>query len=118
MGNRRHRHIPPQTPLPRIHPREPDMFAAELNEDTSIDLHNLPIDEAIRSLEDFLDHACLQGMPAIKIIHGRGTQKLRNAVHAYLRKQTTYVETFRDATTLPQQGGVTIAALYDFRRRH
>lgn len=110
----RHRRIPPiqQQPLPPSPPRETDLFAAEMNDDFSIDLHNMGIDEALRELDFFLDQECAKGTPAVKIIHGRGSQKMRAAVHTFLRRKTVYVEAFRDAITLPQQGGVTVAALY------
>jgi len=88
-----------------------ELFAAELGACPTIDLHHYTIDLAIHELEQFIDRAFLQGEDAVKIIHGRGTGRLRQAIHAWLKKQTVYVAAFQDAQDIAQQGAVTVVAL-------
>jgi dsDNA-specific endonuclease/ATPase MutS2 len=102
----------PAQELPKeTDPYESAIFAAELGEAPTIDLHELMKDEAISQLDQFLNHEFVDGTEVIKIIHGRGTGKLRDVIHAYLGDQEL-VAKFRDAETQNQKGGVTFAALY------
>jgi DNA mismatch repair protein MutS2 len=87
------------------------MFAAEIGSAPMIDLHNLETHEALLTLDRFINHEFMEGTEAVKIIHGRGTGKLRDTVHAFLRNHDL-VAKFRDAQAPSQQGGVTVAALY------
>ncbi len=41
-------------------------------------------DEAREALEKYLDDAFLAGLPTVRIIHGKGTGRLRRAVHELL----------------------------------
>ena len=50
-----------------------------------LDLRGLRADEAIDRLGDYLDAAYLSQMPFVRIIHGKGTGKLREAVHKALQ---------------------------------
>jgi DNA mismatch repair protein MutS2 len=50
-----------------------------------LDLRGLRADEAIDRLGDYLDSAYLSQMPFVRIIHGKGTGKLREAVQKALR---------------------------------
>ncbi|HUF38529.1 MAG TPA: endonuclease MutS2 [Anaerolineales bacterium] len=50
-----------------------------------LDLRGLRADEAIDRLGDYLDAAYLSQMPYVRIIHGKGTGKLREAVQQALR---------------------------------
>lgn len=52
---------------------------------SSIDLHGMTADEAIRQLETALDRALLKGVERLDVIHGIGTGTLLKATHAYLR---------------------------------
>jgi DNA mismatch repair protein MutS2 len=54
--------------------------------DTQIDLRGISKDEAMKSLEMFLDQAVYHSMHQVKIIHGIGTGVLKNSVHQYLKK--------------------------------
>jgi DNA mismatch repair protein MutS2 len=51
-----------------------------------LDLRGQTAEEALPKLEDYLDAAYLAGMPFVRIIHGKGTGKLRETVRAELRK--------------------------------
>jgi DNA mismatch repair protein MutS2 len=54
--------------------------------DMNIDIRGMYRDEAISTLEQFLDKAILFSMGKVRVIHGIGTGRLKEAVHQYLRK--------------------------------
>lgn len=109
---------PLETPIQDTDPRSPDtesaIFAAELGEAPEIDLHGQSVDAAIRELDDFLHQELMRGSEAVRIIHGRGNQILRKAIHVWLAKQQQLelVAGFRDAQNQREQNGVTYAALH------
>jgi DNA mismatch repair protein MutS2 len=51
-----------------------------------LDLRGQTAEEALPKVEDFLDAAYLAGMPYVRIIHGKGTGKLRQSIRNELRK--------------------------------
>lgn len=91
---------------------ESAIFAAELGEAPEIDLHGETVDVALSLLDAFINHEFVTGTEVVKIIHGRGSGKLRAAIHDYLKEQTELVAYFRDAQSPAQQGGATYAALH------
>lgn len=103
---------PPLSEPVQTNPHESAIFAAELGEAPEIDLHGESVDVAVRLLDAFVNHEFVAGTDVVKIIHGRGEGKLRNAIHEYLKTQTELVAYFRDAQSKKQQGGVTYAALH------
>ena len=66
------------------------------------------VDEALAELDKYLDDAYLSHLPNVRIVHGKGTGALRNAVHQYLRK-VKYVDSFRLGEFGEGDAGVTIA---------
>lgn len=64
-------------------------------------------DEAIPVLEKYLDDAYLAHLPQVRVVHGRGTGALKNAVHKRL-KQLKYVKEFRLGEFGEGDTGVTI----------
>jgi DNA mismatch repair protein MutS2 len=50
-----------------------------------INLLGLIVDDALYQLEKYLDQAILAGLPGFRVIHGKGTGALRQAVQKYLR---------------------------------
>jgi DNA mismatch repair protein MutS2 len=52
----------------------------------SIDLHGLTVEEAMRRVEEALNRAILDDKDVLRIVHGLGTGKVREAVHAYLKR--------------------------------
>ena len=52
------------------------------------------MDEALSELDKYLDDAYLAHLPSVRIVHGKGTGALRNAVQNYLRR-CKYVKTYR-----------------------
>ena len=63
-------------------------------------------------LEDYLDRAFLAGMPFVRIIHGKGTGKLRQEVRAAL-KDHPQVASFEEGGAKEGGEGVTVAKLAD-----
>ena len=68
------------------------------------------VDEAIAELDKYLDDALMANMPSVRIVHGKGTGALRNAVHQHL-KRLKYVEEFHLGEFGEGDAGVTIAKL-------
>ena len=52
-----------------------------------INLIGKTTDEAIALLDKYLDDAYLSHLGSVRIVHGKGTGALRNAVHTYLKRQ-------------------------------
>ncbi len=73
-----------------------------------INLLGKTVDEAIAELDKYLDDAFLAHLPSVRIVHGKGTGALRNAVSNQLRK-TKYVSNFRPGEYGEGDAGVTIA---------
>lgn len=54
---------------------------------SEINLLGMTGDEAVSALDKYLDDAIMAHLSSVRIVHGKGTGALRNAVHAYLKKQ-------------------------------
>lgn len=77
---------------------------------TEIMLIGKTVDEAIAELDKYLDDVLMANMPSVRIVHGKGTGALRNAVHQHL-KRLKYVEEFHLGEFGEGDAGVTIAKL-------
>ena len=75
---------------------------------TEINLIGMTVDEALAHLDKYLDDAYLAHMPSVRIVHGKGTGKLREAVQRHL-KRCKYVKTYRMGEFGEGDAGVTIA---------
>ena len=75
---------------------------------TEINLLGKTVDEAIAALDKYLDDAYLAHLPSVRIVHGKGTGALRNAVQAHLKK-CKYVKSYRLGELGEGDAGVTIA---------
>ena len=60
------------------------------NKHTSNEIHlrHLTLDEALPRLDEYLDDAFMAGVPSVRVIHGKGTGTLRQAVREYLAKHS------------------------------
>lgn len=74
---------------------------------TEINLIGMTTAEAIPALDKYLDDAYLAHLNSVRVVHGRGTGALKNAVHAHLKRQK-YVKTYRLGTFGEGDTGVTI----------
>lgn len=72
-----------------------------------VNLIGMTTDEAVAVLDKYLDDAYLAHLKTVRIVHGRGTGALRNAVHKYLKRQK-HVENFRLGVFGEGDTGVTI----------
>jgi len=74
-----------------------------------INLIGMTTDEAIPQLDKYLDDAYLAHLPQVRVVHGRGTGALKNAVHKHLKK-LKYVKEFRLGAFGEGDSGVTIVS--------
>lgn len=74
---------------------------------TEIKLLGMTVDEALSVLDKYLDDAYLAHLPSVRVVHGKGTGALRNAVHGLLRRQK-HVSEFHLAAFGEGDAGVTI----------
>lgn len=74
---------------------------------TSLNIIGKTVDEAMPELDKYLDDAYLAHLNQVTIIHGRGTGKLRTAVHNKLKK-CRYVKSYRLGAFGEGETGVTI----------
>lgn len=74
---------------------------------SEINLIGLKVDEAIPKLDKYLDDAYLSHLTSARIVHGKGTGALRNAVRSHL-KNISYVASFREGEFGEGDAGVTV----------
>lgn len=82
-------------------------MSKSLSVSTEINLLGKTVDEAIAQLDKYLDDAYLAHLPSVRVVHGKGTGALRNAVHNHL-KRLKYVKEFRLGEYGEGDAGVTI----------
>ena len=94
----------PKLVRPKHSGREMNMAAMS----TEIDLRGMDAVEAVCVLDRYLDEAMRSNLQSVRIIHGKGTGVLRNAVHQSLRKNK-FIKKFRLGIYGEGEDGVTIA---------
>jgi DNA mismatch repair protein MutS2 len=82
-----------------------------MSAETEINLLGMRVDEACAELDKFLDDAVIARIDTVRIIHGKGTGRLREGIHSYLRSNRS-VKSFHLAEYGQGDAGVTIAELY------
>jgi DNA mismatch repair protein MutS2 len=75
-----------------------------------LDLRGQRAEEALDSLDRYLDASYLAGLPFVRIIHGKGTGKLRQSVREVL-SQHPHVSSYESGGEKEGGDGVTIAKL-------
>ena len=73
-------------------------------------LRGLNVEEALEVLEQRLDAAYLAGLPFIRVVHGKGTGKLRQAIRESLQGNR-YVASFEPGSAREGGEGVTVIRL-------
>ena len=68
------------------------------------------VEEAIFVIDKYLDDCSLAKLQSVRIVHGKGTGKLRNGIHNFLRTNP-HVKSFRLGTFGEGEMGVTIVEL-------
>ncbi len=74
---------------------------------SEINLLGKTVDEALSELDKYLDDAYLSHAPSVRIVHGKGTGALRQAVQKHL-KRVSYVKSFHLGEYGEGDAGVTI----------
>jgi DNA mismatch repair protein MutS2 len=77
-----------------------------------LDLRGQRVEETLPQVEKYLDDAFLAGMPFVRIVHGKGTGALRQAVREQLRVHPL-VKSFRAGEQGEGGSGVTVAYLVE-----
>jgi len=90
-----------QTPARQLYTESPGI---------ELDLRGQRSEEALDALERYLDSAYLAGLPWVRIIHGKGTGKLRLAVREAL-SHNAHVKSFESGGDKEGGEGVTVAKL-------
>jgi len=75
-----------------------------------LDLRGQRVEDGLEMLERFLEQAYLAGMPFIRVIHGKGTGRLRQAVQKALR-HSEYISSWSIGKEGEGGDGVTVAHL-------
>ncbi len=74
-----------------------------------INLLGKTVDEALAELDKYLDDAYLSRLSTVRVVHGKGTGALRNAVHGHL-KRIKYIKSYRLGEYGEGDAGVTIVS--------
>lgn len=82
-------------------------MSKSLSISSEINLLGKTVDEAMSVLDKYLDDAYLAHLSTVRIVHGKGTGALRNAVQNHLRK-VKYVKSYRLGEYGEGDAGVTI----------
>jgi len=78
--------------------------------DSELLLRRLTVEEALDRLDQYLYDAFMAGLSSVRIVHGKGTGKLRHAVHESLAKHPL-VKSYRLGDYGEGDYGVTIVEL-------
>ena len=75
-----------------------------------INVIGMNVEEANFVIDKFLDDCTLAKLETVRIIHGKGTGKLKNGIHQFL-KNNSHVKSFRLGTFGEGEMGVTVVTL-------
>jgi DNA mismatch repair protein MutS2 len=75
-----------------------------------LNLRHLTVDEALFRLDRYLNDAFMAGLYQVRIVHGKGTGTLRQAVHRVLSRHSL-VKSFRLGVYGEGEAGVTVVKL-------
>lgn len=68
------------------------------------------VDEAIYVIDKYLDNCASANISPVRIVHGKGTGKLREGIHSFLKKHP-HVKSFRIGTFCEGEMGVTVVEI-------
>lgn len=89
--------LPPAVTLPQIESAD------------TVDLHGLTVEAGLELLDKFVDSAVVNRLDTVKIIHGHGSGKLRDAVRRYL---TAHPAVRRFQFGAPWEGGLAVTVVW------
>lgn len=73
-------------------------------------IRRLPVEEALRQLDRYLDDAFLAGLYQVRVVHGKGAGTLRRLVREHLARHVL-VQSYREGDYGEGGGGVTIVEM-------
>jgi DNA mismatch repair protein MutS2 len=103
-----HPHPAASTPALTVHQSGSQLYAESPG--IELDLRGQRSEEALDALDRYIDSAYLAGLPWVRIIHGKGTGKLRLAVREAL-SHNPHVKSFESGGDKEGGEGVTVAKL-------
>ena len=68
-----------------------------------VDLHGLVVEEALARVVDEIDRSLLRGADRVEVVHGKGSGRIRDALHRHLASMPVVAEFRLD----PRNAGVT-----------
>lgn len=77
---------------------------------SEINVIGLNVEEALFVVDKFLDDCSLAKLQTARIVHGKGTGKLKNGIHQFL-KTNSHVDSYRLGTYGEGEAGVTVVTL-------
>lgn len=80
------------------------------NVSTEINVIGMNVEEAIFVIDKYLDDCAISKLSPVRIVHGKGTGKLRNGIHNFL-KSHNHVKSFRLGTFGEGEMGVTVVEI-------
>ena len=80
------------------------------NISSEINVIGLNVDEATFIIDKYIDDCAIAKLSSIRIVHGKGTGKLRQGIHSFL-KTNPHVKSFRLGTFGEGEMGVTVVEL-------
>ncbi len=106
--------VPEETPPPAPSPvkvaEPPPVMASKPSPGLELDLRGKMVEEGLTELERYIDSAMMAGLPWVRVIHGKGSGKLRVAVREALRKNPQ-VASVESGGEMEGGEGVTVVRL-------
>jgi DNA mismatch repair protein MutS2 len=94
----------------QVHFEGRNIPAGKVNVSPELDLHALTVDESLPLIHEYLNDAFMAGMKEVRIVHGKGTGVLRQAVMREL-KGHPLVKTYRIGNRFEGSTGATVVEL-------
>lgn len=96
-----------QPKKPKVSVHSMNTFSPRASVSPEINVVGKTVREALAEVDKYLDDAYLCHLNIVTIIHGKGTGKLRSAIHTYLKDQP-HVKSFRNGVFGEGEMGVTV----------
>jgi DNA mismatch repair protein MutS2 len=89
-----------------------DLSARKLNFRDNIDVRGMRVDEALATVQNFIDDAIMVGIGYVSILHGKGSGALKDEIRRYLRSVPS-VASYEDEHADRGGAGITIVRFVD-----